>query len=155
MIPRARAAAGALVACLAVPLLAPPPAMAQATTPSPTRGQPGARKKPPRSKFTRPGPNETPLMSAGHIEQPSPGEYVLTNEVDFRYGGAHLLADSAHYSETDRKVTAEGNVVVQLSDSEISGDRAEVSLDSEDAVIENARAYIEPDLIVDAKTMKR
>ncbi|MBI3450441.1 MAG: LPS-assembly protein LptD [Acidobacteria bacterium] len=148
---RAWAAAGALAACFA----AAPPVMAQAATPSPTRGQPGARKKPPRTKFTRPGPNETPLMSAGHIEQPSAGEYVLTNEVDFRYGGAHLLADSAHYSESERTVTAEGNVVIQLADSEISGDRAEFDLDSGEAVIDNARAYIEPDLIVNAAKMQR
>jgi len=117
---------------------------------------PPAQRKPARvSKVKPPGPDEVPFMSAGHIEQTSPGEYLLTDEVDFRYGTAHLLADTVHYSESERKVTAEGNVVIELGASQVSGDRAEVSLDSDYAVIDRARAYIEPDIIVDAQRMER
>lgn len=146
MTPRRLAAAAALILLLG----AGHGAGAQTGAPHPP-----AQKKPPRSKFTKPGPNETPLMSAGHIEQTSPGEYLLTEEVDFRYGNAHLLADKLTYSESERKVTAEGNVVIELGQTQVSGDRADVSLDSEDAVILGARAYIDPDLIVDAEKMER
>ncbi len=100
-------------------------------------------------------PGEAPEMSAGRIEQTAPGEFLLTDDVDLRYGSARLLADTARYSESTRTAVAEGNVVVQFEQNQISGDRVEVNLDTGYASIENARAYMEPDVILDAERLER
>ena len=100
-------------------------------------------------------PGEAPAMSAGRIEQSSPGEYVLSGDVDFRYGAARLLADTVRYSEATRTVTAEGNVVLQLESSQVSGDRVEVNLDTEHAIVDNARGYFDPDVILQAEKLER
>ncbi len=145
MTSRGRAAAAALAALLAALL--------------PARAEPEP-KRPPRkvAPLPRGAPalgDEAPTMSADRFEQTGPGEISLTGEVDFRYGPAHVLADSVRYSESARRVTAEGNVVLTYGASQVSGDRVVVDLDSEYALVEKARAYIEPDVIVDAERLER
>ena len=98
---------------------------------------------------------EAPVMAAGRIEQTSPGEYLLSGDVDFRYGNARVLADTVRYSESSHRAVAEGNVVVQFGESQVSGDRVEADLESGYAIIENARAYFEPDVIMDAHQLER
>jgi LPS-assembly protein len=104
-------------------------------------------------KFTVTG--AAPVMSADRSERVSPGEYLLTGSVDFQYGSARLLADEVRYSESLKTVTAEGNVVLQFEANQISGDRAEVNLESGYALIENARGYFEPDVILEAERLER
>jgi hypothetical protein len=95
------------------------------------------------------------VISAGRIEQSAPGELVLTEEVDFRYGIARLLADSVRYSEAARTAIAEGNVVLQLGATQVSGDRIEVNVETGYALIENGRAYLEPDVLLEAERLER
>jgi lipopolysaccharide assembly outer membrane protein LptD (OstA) len=121
--------------------------------PSVAEGDQAERKRTERRLSAKPG--EAPEMSAGRIEQTAPGEFLLTGDVDLRYGTARLLADTARYSEATRTAVAEGNVVIQFKQNEISGDSVEVNLDSGYASIENARAYMEPDVIVDAERLER
>lgn len=121
---------------------------------TPQKEKPSQRKfGPSQTQLARPG--EAPQMSAGRIEETGPGEYQLTGEVDFRYGIARLFADTVRYSESTRTATAEGNVVLQFGASQVSGDRIEVNLDSEYAVVDNARAYVEPDVILQAERLER
>jgi len=111
----------AAVAALLLLTIAATPASGQTSAP-----RASSKNKPAKApKVAPPGPNETPSMSAGTSSRRHPG-IRLTGEVDFRYGSAHLLADSLHYSESERKVVAEGNVVIELGGSEVSGDRVEV-----------------------------
>ncbi len=101
------------------------------------------------------GLGAVPEMSAARIEQASPGEFDLTGDVDFKYGSARLFADRVRYSEASHLVTAEGNVVIQLEANQISGDRVEVNLETGYAVIDNARGYFEPDVILEAERLER
>ncbi len=113
-------------------------------------------KKPKSDLLSRAGAaGAAPEMSAGQIVQTSPGEFQLTGDVDFRYGSSRLFADQVRYSEASHLVTAEGNVVIQFEANQISGDRVEVNLETGYAVIENARGYFEPDVVLEAKKLER
>lgn len=96
-----------------------------------------------------------PVMAADRIEQPAPGEYHLIGNVDFQYGTARLLADDVTYSQSSQTVTATGNVVIQFEANQVSGDSVMMNLDTGYAMIDNARGYFEPDVILEASKLER
>ncbi len=99
--------------------------------------------------------SDWPNISASKIEQVSQDELLLTGDVDLRYGGIRLLADWIRYNDATRMAHAEGNVVLMYGESQISGDRLELNVDTRLATIWNAHGYMDPDVIFEAEKLER
>ncbi|HZI94900.1 MAG TPA: LPS assembly protein LptD, partial [Patescibacteria group bacterium] len=98
---------------------------------------------------------EQPVISANKFEQVSEGELLLTGDVDLRYGDLRLLADTVHFNDKTHQVQAEGNVVLMLGKSQISGDRLEMDSETRLATVWNAHGYMDPDVIFQAEKLER
>lgn len=121
---------------------------AMATTPAAAAGATSEKK-------LTPSAGERPLISANKFEQISEGEMLLTGDVDLRYGELRLLADKVHFNDTTHMVQAEGNVVMMVDKSQISGDRLEMNVETKQATVWNAHGYMDPDVVFQAEKVER
>ncbi len=99
--------------------------------------------------------SDQPSLSAEKFEQITQDELLLTGDVDLRYGPIRLLADTIYYNDETRTARAEGNVVLIVGQSQISGDRLEMNVDTRLATIWNAHGYMDPDVIFTAEKLER
>ena len=85
-----------------------------------------------------------PNISANTIEQVGEGELLLTGDVDLRYGEIRIIADTIRYSDVSQSASAEGNVVLMFGQSQISGTRLEINLETHFATVWNAHGGASP-----------
>jgi lipopolysaccharide assembly outer membrane protein LptD (OstA) len=118
------------------------------------------------AKKKAPSPDEPPpgevIIRADSLEQLEKGHTQARGFVDLRAGDVRIQADQADYYETEnadgtksRRVVAERNVVFMRGDERLSGDRAEMDLDTGEGVFENALGFIEPGVYVEGRRIER
>ncbi len=82
--------------------------------------------------------------------------------VDLQSGDLRVQADRMQYDEEDkpdgtkeRRFKGQGNVVFLRGEERLAGERLELDLDSDFAVLENASGYMQPGVFVEAKRIER
>lgn len=90
------------------------------------------------------------------------GHFWWEGFVDLQSGDVRIQADRLQYDETDkpdgtreRRLHGQGNVVFMRAEERLSGDRLELDLDTDFAILENASGYVQPDVFVEAKKIER
>jgi hypothetical protein len=90
------------------------------------------------------------------------GHYWARGFVAFRAGDLHIQSDRFDLYEEEneqgvssRRVVAEGNVVFMRGAERIAGDRMEMDLLSDTAVLHNARGFVQPDVLIEARRIER
>lgn len=82
--------------------------------------------------------------------------------VDLQSGDVRIQADRLQYEETDlpdgtkqRRFKGQGNVVFLRGDERLAGERLELDIDTNFAVLENASGYVQPGVFVEARKIER
>jgi len=90
------------------------------------------------------------------------GQFWWEGFVDLQSGEIRIQADHMQYEETDkpdgtkqRRFKGQGNVVFMRGDERLAGERLELDLDSNFALLENASGYVQPGVFVEAKKIER
>jgi LPS-assembly protein len=110
----------------------------------------------------KPEPSEDLRLRAEKQEMVEKGHFRATGFVDLQSGETRLQSDLLDYYETDRpdgtksrRVVAVGNVVFIRGEERIAGERLEMDLDTGKGVFSDARGYVQPGLLVEARTIER
>jgi LPS-assembly protein len=90
------------------------------------------------------------------------GHYWARGYVDFQAGDLHIQSDQFDlYEQEDeqgastRRLVAVGNVVFMRGPERIAGDRLEMDLLADTAVLENARGFVQPEVFIEARRIER
>jgi LPS-assembly protein len=90
------------------------------------------------------------------------GHFWWEGFVDLQSGEVRIQADRMQYDETDkpdgtkqRRFKGQGNVVFMRAEERLAGDKLELDLDTNFAILENASGYVQPGVFVEAKKIER
>ncbi len=138
------------------PAPAPEPAPGATATPGEAAAPPGQTPAPP-AEAKPPNPNRiqftlqledgkgTVTGDAGSLEFQRQDYAVLTGEVEVHYKDLKLTADRAEVDLHTRKVTAEGNVVLDQGPRRLAGKTLTFDLDTKTGSLSEATAFVDPD----------
>ncbi len=80
---------------------------------------------------------------------------IATGNVEIHYKSVKLFADSVKLNTETKDVTAEGNVVIQLPNENISGEKASFNLDSSIGEIKKVHGMVQPTIFYEAESLER
>jgi len=136
-------------------------AFVTAVAPSSGAASPAPQKQAPPPRPVVPGGADEIRVRADSNEAEK-GHYHWQGFVDLQAGELRIQADQLDIFETDkpdgtkqRRLTAEGNVVLMRGEERLAGRKLEMDLDSPWALMEDAVGYVHPGVYVEARHIER